>query len=90
MLYNRDKFKQWYIGESKRAINHWLADHRGSIVNNHVDKATEAHFNSPGHTLANMTCTILVNYNDTNYRRNQEIYFINKFNTKNFGMNKML
>ena len=88
---NIDKCKQRYIGESKRAIQHRLADHRGYIVNNHVDKATGAHFNSPGHSLANMTFTVLeqVKYKDTNYRKEREKYFINKFNTKNTGMNKI-
>ena len=65
---NKNKCKLRYIGESKRAIKHRLADYRGYIVNNHADKATGAHFNSPEHSLANMTCTILepVKYNDTN------------------------
>ena len=82
---NIDHCRQRYIGESKRAIKHRLADHRGYIVNNHVDKATGAHFNSPGHSLANLTCTVLeqVKYKDSCYRKERERYFINKFNTKN-------
>ena len=36
---NIEKFRQRYIGESKRAFNHCLAEHRGYIVNNRVDKA---------------------------------------------------
>ena len=46
-------------------------DSASYIVNNHIDKATGAHFISPGHSLANMTCTLLeqLKYNNTNYRR---------------------
>ena len=88
---NIEKCRQRYIGESKRAIKHRLAEHRGYIVNNRVDKATGAHFNSPGHFLANMRCTILeqVKFNDTLYRKEREKYFIHKFNTKNTGLNRI-
>ena len=40
------------IGESKSSLKHQLADHRGYIVNKHVDKAIEAQYNLPGHSLA--------------------------------------
>ena len=71
---NVEKCRQRYIGESKRVSRHRFAEHRGYIVNNRVDKATGAHFNSPGHSLANMTCTVLeqVKFNDTLYRKERE------------------
>ena len=88
---NIEKCGQRYIGESKQSIKHRLAEHRGYIVNNRVDKATGAHFNSPGHSLANMTCSVLeqVKFNDTLDRKEREKYFINKFNTKNTGLIRM-
>ena len=88
---NIEKCGQRYIGESKQSIKHRLAEHRGYIVNNRVDKATGAHFNSPGHSLANLTCTVLeqVRYNDTCYIKEIERYFINKLNTKKPRMNKI-
>ena len=88
---NIEKCGQRYIGESKQSIKHRLAEHRGYIVNNRVDKATGAHFNSPGHSLANMKCTVLdqEKFNDTLYRKEREKCFINKFNTKNRGLKRI-
>ena len=65
--FNKDNCKQRYIGESKRPLRHRLAEHRGYIVNRHIDKATGAHFTSPGHSVSNLTVTILeeVKYNDS-------------------------
>ena len=64
---NLDKCKLRYIGESNRSVKYRLADHRGYIIKQQGDKATGAHFNTPGHSLANLTCTVLetVRYNDT-------------------------
>ena len=80
---NKDTCKQRYIGESKRPLKHRLAEHRGYIVNCHIDKATLAHFTSPGHSVSNLTVTILeqVKYNNELYRKEREQYFINKLNT---------
>ena len=72
---NLDKCKLRYIGESKRSVKHRLADHRGYIINQHVDKATGAHFNTPGHSLANLTCTVLeqVRYNNKLQKRERKM-----------------
>ena len=87
---NKENCRNRYIGETKRSMKHRLADHRGYIVNKHVDKATGAHYNLPGHSLANLKITILeqVRYNDDDYRKEREKYFINKFNTYNRGLNR--
>ena len=87
---NKDNCKERYIGESKRSLKTRLADHRGYIVNHHVDKATGAHFNQPGHSLANLRVTILeqVKVNSTSYRKERETYFINKFKTLHKGLNR--
>ena len=50
--------RQRYIGETKRPMKYRLADHRGYIVNKHVDKATGAHFTLAGQTLADLRYTI--------------------------------
>ena len=67
-----------YIGETKKSLNHRLAEYRGYIVNKHVDKATGAHYNLLGHSLANLKITVLeqVRYNDSDYRKERERYFI--------------
>ena len=87
---NIDRCKQRYIGESKRPLKHRLADHRGYIVNQHIDKATGAHYNQPGHSLANLKVTILeqVKVNCDMYRKERERYFINKFDTLQNGLNR--
>jgi hypothetical protein len=87
---DKDKCKQRYIGETKRPIKYRIADHRGYIVNKQLDKATGAHFNLPGHSLANMKFTILeqVKTNNENYRKERERYLINKFDTFYRGLNR--
>ena len=85
-------YRRWinFIGESKRALKYRLADHRGYVNNQHIDKATGAHFNQPGHDLSNLTVTIIEKQRTENetYRKEREKYFINKFNTNYQGMNK--
>ena len=54
-----------------------------------MDKATGLHFNQKGHTLANMTVTILeqVKIEEQFYRKERELYLIRKFNTYYGGLN---
>ena len=47
-----------YVGEIKRIIKFRFAEHRG-YVNNNDDTATGEHFNMPGHSLSDMTLTVL-------------------------------
>ena len=85
-----DTCRQKYIGHTGRLLKFRLADHRGYINNQVVSKATGAHFNLPGHSLADMRITVLeqVKFNSEEYRREREKYFINLFNTYHKGMNK--
>jgi hypothetical protein len=78
-----------YVGETKRTFKFRAAEHRG-YVNNNDDTATGQHFNLPGHTLSDLTVTILekVRSNDDMYRRERERYFIRKFNTYYKGLNR--
>ena len=48
-----------YIGETKRMLKFRLADHRGYINNPDETQATGKHFNSPGHSLADLSITVL-------------------------------
>ena len=79
----QDKFKQRYIGLTRRHLKFRIAELRGYISSQGISKATGAHFNLPGHSLANMKFTVLeqVKYNSERYRRERETYHINKFNT---------
>ena len=75
---------------SKRNFRKRLAEHRGYIQNKHLDQATGAHFNLPGHSAADMKMTIIeqVNKQCDLYRKEREEYYIRKLDTYNQGMNK--
>ena len=78
-----------YVGETKRILKFRFAEHRG-YVNNNDDTATGEHFNMPGHSLSDMTVTVLekVKTSDDMYRKEREKYFIRKFNTYYRGLNR--
>ena len=79
-----------YIGETGRLLKHRIADHRGYITSQVTSKATGAHWNLPGHSLAQMKFTVLeqVKFNSEGYRKERETYFIKKFNTFYKGINE--
>ena len=81
--YKKDNCKLKYVGETKQILKFRLADHRGYINNQDYTTATGEHFNSPGHSLSDLSITILerVKTMDDLYRREREKYFIRKFNT---------
>ena len=60
------------------------------LYEKHLNHPTGEHFNRPGHSIDNITITILekVKVNDTQYRKEREKYFMNKFNTIYKGLNK--
>ena len=84
--------EKYYVGQSKRIMKFCLADHRGYIVNHDIKKATGSHFNAPGHSLSDLSMTVIeqVKKNDIFYRKERERYFINKFNTLQAGMNRQI
>ena len=85
-----NKCQNRYIGTMGRQLKHRLAEHRGYIINQVVNRSTGAHFNLPGHSLANLTVTILeqTRSSDAEYRKEREKYFIRKFDTFNNGINR--
>ena len=85
-----NKCKKRYIGQTGRQFKHRIGDHRGYINNQVWGQPIGAHFNQPGHCLANMKTIVLeqVKTNDKSYRLEREKYFINKFNTYYEGLNK--
>ena len=54
IFWSREKCNQVYIGETKRMLQTRVADHCGYVSNGRTDKATGAHFNMPGHPLADL------------------------------------
>ena len=86
----KDTCKQRYIGQSGQKFASRIAQHRGYIQNRKFNQPTGYHFNQPGHSVSDMSVTILekVKYRDELYRREREKYLINKFDTYKNGMNK--
>ena len=75
----------------KKSLKTECSKPSGYVVNNH-DTATGAHFNTPGHTLSDLTITTLeqVKNNNRSYREQREEYFIQKFNTAYKGLNRKI
>ena len=44
-----------YVGETKRMLKFCLAGHSGYINNQDETQATGKHFNSPGHSLVDLS-----------------------------------
>ena len=86
---NLPKCKQKYIGESERSLRDRVSEHVGYIKTNKIETSTGAHFNLPGHSVANLTATIIekVKSEDIFYRKERETYHIQKFNTFYSGLN---
>ena len=87
----KDNCGMKYIGETKRILKFRLADHRGYINSQDESKATGEHFNSPGHSLSDLSIIVFEKFNKKNddlYRKEREKYFIRKFNTFYKGLNR--
>ena len=54
---NVDKCHEQCIGETSKTLSQRFAQHRGYVGNKELDKATGAHFNLPGHTMADIKVT---------------------------------
>ena len=81
---------QQYIGESERSLKERFSEHRGYVNNKYLTKATGYHFNQAGHSISDMTVTIIekVHNKDELFRKEREKFFIKKMNTKYKGMNR--
>ena len=73
-----------------RQLKHRISEHRGTIVNEKVDKAVGEHFNSRGHQLSDFSYTVLevVTNPDPEYLKEREALYIRKFDIKRNGLNK--
>ena len=56
-----------------------LADPCGYVRSEHLGKATGSHFNLPGHSLADITITVIEQSirNNSRYRKEREEFYIN-------------
>ena len=64
--------------------------HRGYVQNKELSQATGNHFNLPGHSVSDMTFTIIdkVHKKDPFFLKEWEKLYIQKFNVKMKGINK--
>jgi hypothetical protein len=88
----KENCKEVYIGETKRMLKFRLADHRGYVVNKVTTQATGEHFNLPGHSLSDLTVTVLeqTKRKSTAYRKEREHYLIRKLDTYYNGINRQM
>ena len=86
-----DKCPQQYIGETERMLKDRFLEHKGYANTNNQTKATGHHFNQKGHSVSNMKITVLekVFNNNPQFRKQREKMYIQKFNTKYKGLNRI-
>ena len=86
----KDNCKQRYIGETGRILKFRIDEHRGYINNKVISQATGAHYNLPGHSLADMRVTGLEQLKRSceEYRKERESSYIKKFDTYYNGLNR--
>ena len=78
------------MGETLRSLKDRLVEHRDYVKSIFATQATGQHFNKSGHTLSNMTITILekVAKFEEAYRQEREKILIRKFNSFYRGINR--
>ena len=79
-----------YIGETERSLKERFSDHKNYVKNHHLNQATGAHFNEPGHQIEHMKVIAIekLKNKNTQYRKEKEKFFIQKFDSFHNGINK--
>ena len=79
-----------YIGETERCLKERFSDHKNYVRNKHLNQATGAHFNEPGHEIEHMQIIAIEKLQNKNpqYRKEKEKFFIQKFDTYYNGINR--
>ena len=52
--YQKENCGKQYIGKTKRSLKERFSDHKNYVRNYHLNQATGAHFNEPGHRIEHM------------------------------------
>ena len=78
-----------YVLGSDRKMRERFQEHRTYVKQKKLKTPTRERFNLKGHTISNMTITILkeVKVSDTLYQKEREQYLIRKFNSYYNEMN---
>ena len=68
-----------------------FSKHRTYVNTNNKTKSTGLHFNSKGHSVSDMEITIIekVFSSDPRFRKQREKLYIQKFNTRYRGLNRL-
>ena len=87
---NKENCNEVYIGETKRMLRSRVAEHRGYVSKGETNQSTGAHFNKPGHSLADLRVSVIEHTRGrgSEYRKEREHYFIRRFDTYYNGINK--
>ena len=85
------KCPQQYIGETERTLKERFSEHKGYVNTNNQSKATGVHFNTRGHSVSDMQITVVekIFSKDPMFRKQREKLYIQKFNTRYKGLNRM-
>ena len=85
------KCSKQYIGETERTMKERFLEHKNYVNSNNQSKSTGAHFNEKGHAVSDMEITIIEKvYNqDPRYRKQREKFYIQQFNTRYKGLNRI-
>ena len=62
------KCSEQYVGESERRIQERFSVHKGYVVNNHLTKAAGYQINQRGHSVSDMSVSILEKVNNRDAR----------------------
>ena len=83
--------REQYVGETLRTAHSRFSNHRGYVNRKEIAKATGNHFNLPGHSVSDMNFQIIekVFNKDDFFRKEREKMFIQKFNSKVKGINRI-
>lgn len=86
-----NKCPQQYIGETERMLRDRFTEHKGYVNTNNISKTTGAHFNSKGHSVSDMRITVIekVFSKEHQFRKEREKLYIQKFNTRYRGLNRI-
>ena len=86
----KENCKARYIGQTERKLKERFANHKQYTKSIIPTQATGEHFNLPGHSLSDITVTIIEQIKNKNedYRKQRETFHIKKFNTYYKGLNR--
>ena len=80
-----------YVGETKRRFCDRFLEHRGYVTRKELNQVCGEHFNKPGHKCSDMLPVIIeqVQPNNDNFLRlRREKYWINTYESVEFGGNR--